>query len=124
MLPFNIDILLSSVGEDGHVASLFPFDDALYETERLVVPVIAPKSPSCRLTITPKVIKSAKSIFVLAVGEKKGEILGEALNNPHNIFELPVRLTIGSTWILDKSATKSFKAANQNNHHNTRILYA
>ena len=52
LLPEVIDVLLLSMGEDGHIASLFPGSPALSETERKVLPVIGPKVPFQRLTIT------------------------------------------------------------------------
>ncbi len=124
LLPKSIDIVLLSVGEDGHIASLFPGDKAVSECYKNAVPVIAPKQPNLRITITPKVIKLAKAVFVMAVGEGKGHILAKALEAPTLVEELPVRLTLGSTWILDKSAARVFMPLNQNNLHNTRILYA
>ena len=124
LLPDEIDILLFSVGEDGHIASLFPGSDALYEHEHSVVPIIGPKPPQNRLTITPRVINSAKSIFVFASGAEKGKILAKALDDHDNVNELPVRLTIGATWILDEAATAAFKESAQHNHLNTRIIYA
>ena len=124
LLPESVDILLLSVGTDGHIASLFPDSNALNENERAVVSVNVPVSPIERLTITSKVIKSAKNIIVMATGIKKGEILARALQDPENISELPVRITIGSTWILDQAATKAFKSSNQHKLYNTRIIYA
>lgn len=56
LLPEVIDVLLLSMGEDGHIASLFPYSVALRETRRRVVPVTGPKPPFQRLTITPPVI--------------------------------------------------------------------
>ena len=69
-LPRRIDLLLLSVGEDGHIASLFPHSAALHETRRRVVPVIGPKPPSARLTVTRPVIETASQVFVIACGEK------------------------------------------------------
>ena len=51
--PEFIDVLLLSVGQDGHIASLFPGDLALLETTRSVVSIVGPKQPPERLTITP-----------------------------------------------------------------------
>jgi len=38
----------------------------------------------------------------MATGKEKGEILAKALINPKEVKELPVRITIGRTWLLDK----------------------
>ena len=110
ILPETIDILLLSVGPDGHIASLFPGSASLSnDGADLVVPIVGPKHPSKRLTITPRVIQSARSIFVLAVGSEKGKVLAEALTKPDNIFDMPVRLTIGGTWLLDSQATAQYQ---------------
>ena len=71
LFPDSLDVLLLSMGEDGHIASLFPYSHALLETERKVMPVIGPKTPFQRLTITPPVIKAAKQVYVLAIGDEK-----------------------------------------------------
>ena len=123
LLPENLDILLLSVGGDGHIASLFPNSMAVTEKNRKVVPVMdAPKPPAERLTITPLVVRSAKKVIVMAAGSEKGKILSDALKSPLEVSELPVRLTIGSTWILDQAATDSFNKNAPNNHHNTKVI--
>jgi 6-phosphogluconolactonase len=124
LLPESVDLLLLSVGTDGHIASLFPHSEALNESERIIVPITGPTPPSKRLTITPRVIKSAKKIVVMAAGNEKGRVLAKALEEPDNIMELPVRLTIGSTWVLDETAARAFQTTNQCNHYNTRMIYA
>ena len=40
VLPNRIDVLLLSVGEDGHIASLFPNHPALFESSRKVLAVV------------------------------------------------------------------------------------
>lgn len=100
LLPKAVDVLLLSVGEDGHVASLFPHGAGLYETRRLVLPVTGPKPPFQRLTITPPVIHNARQIFVMALGNRKREVYEEALRDPMNIDELPARLALRGTWLL------------------------
>ena len=97
------------MGQDGHIASLFPENSALQENSRSVVPVVGPKSPPNRLTITPRVVHSAKSIFLFVIGKEKGRILAQALKSPNNIVLLPVRLVIGATWFLDHDSVEQIK---------------
>jgi len=105
-LPPNIDVLLLGLGEDGHVASLFPGDPATIEVGRLVMPVIGIKSPRERLTITPKVIAGARTVFLLATGALKGKVLSRVLNEGCSAQELPVRCAKGAIWLLDKVAAQ------------------
>ena len=123
ILPPSIDVLLLSVGPDGHIASLFPGEGLLQETERLVVPVIGSKLPRHRFTITPNVIRSAKTVFLLAIGAEKGRVLAEALRQPEDVFSLPVRLTIGCTWLLDQDAIEQFRKSNHDYGDEIRIEY-
>ena len=44
----------------------------------------------------------------MSTGEEKDRVLSKALEEPNKIHELPVRLTIGSTWVIDEKATSSF----------------
>jgi 6-phosphogluconolactonase len=114
LLPARIDILLLGMGTDGHVASLFPNSEALQSFDRTVVSVRGAKPPFDRLTITPAVIANAGLVFLLATGSQKGEVLAEALKTPADYVSLPVRLTIGRTWLLDDQAamqTGLFKGA-------------
>ena len=106
ILPDVIEVLLFGMGEDGHIASLFPGDPALLESDRRVVPVIGPKPPLWRLTITPPVIAAARQVFLLAKGAAKGKVLAQALRQPEDVFSLPVRLAAKATWILDEAAAQ------------------
>jgi len=101
LLPESVDVLLLSMGEDGHIASLFPGSPALLETERKVLHVVGPKEPLQRITITPPVIQAAKQVYVLAIGEKKRRKYEEALEDPSNISAIPARLVLNRTWIFD-----------------------
>jgi len=71
LLPNSIDILLLGIGEDGHIASLFPNSPQLQEQKRLCLPITGPKPPYKRLTVTPPLIKSAKTTYILAQGKEK-----------------------------------------------------
>lgn len=100
LLPEAIDVLLLGMGDDGHIASLFPHGVLLHETRSRVMPVTGPKSPFRRLTITPPVIQNAREVFVLALGEQKRAVYEEALRDPANIDVIPARLVLNRTWIF------------------------
>ena len=67
-LPF--DCVLLGMGEDGHVASLFPGQD--YPDEALVTPVHdAPKPPPDRVSLNAPVLMGARSRLFVITGETK-----------------------------------------------------
>jgi 6-phosphogluconolactonase len=88
--PPHIDLVLAGVGEDGHVASLFPggadvrpLASATARSAMPDIPVIpiydAPKPPSRRLTLTLPVLASAGLLIVAAFGASKAAVMREAL---------------------------------------------
>jgi 6-phosphogluconolactonase len=102
LLPARVDVMLLGVGEDGHIASLFPGSAALREASRRVVSVVGPKPPKERLTITPLLMAQASSIFVLATGAIKAAVLIKALQAAGDFDSLPARLVLNATWLLDR----------------------
>jgi 6-phosphogluconolactonase len=66
------------MGEDGHVASLFPPLERL-GTEDSYQAVIAPKPPPERITLTYPTIAAAQNVWVLASGSGKADALRESL---------------------------------------------
>ena len=104
LVPDEIDVLILGMGLDGHIASLFPGNPALDEVKRNIVAVSQIGVTHERITITPKVIARSKAVFLLATGREKGALLAKALTDSTNYKALPVCLTVGGTWLLDKEA--------------------
>ena len=101
LLPDVINILLLSVGEDGHIASLFPGSNFLKDSDQLVKPVVCTKFPYERLTITLPVIRRAQNIFVLAQGKIKEKFFFNLRSNPENYIDMPAKLVLKANWLLD-----------------------
>lgn len=76
-IEFTFDAVILGLGEDGHTASLFPGNPALFESDKWVVPIKAPASYSTRdrLTLTFPVINNSKNVFFLVSGEGKKKIV-------------------------------------------------
>jgi len=98
LLPNSIDIMLLGIGEDGHIASLFPNSPQLHEQKRLCLPIIGPKPPCKRLTVTPPVIKSAQTTYILALGREKQKIVEQVKQQPADINRLPVQMVENPIW--------------------------
>jgi 6-phosphogluconolactonase len=101
LLPSTIDIVILGMGNDGHVASLYPFHAALYEVEKSAIVVYdAPSIVPTRITITPNVIRKGREVFVLAVGSDKKKVLDELNSDPNNYYEMPARLALNGIWYV------------------------
>lgn len=75
-----LDLVFLGMGEDGHVASLFPDTPApLSESPDLYVPVVGPKPPPQRISLTFPVLAAARSVWVVASGKGKQAALHESL---------------------------------------------
>jgi len=101
LLPESIDIMLLGVGDDGHIASLFPFSPLLYEKQHGCLPAVSPYPPYNRLTITPMIIKKAKNVFILAPGAIKSSLREVANEKVNDIDAMPVRIVGNGVWCHD-----------------------
>ncbi len=80
-----IDIVFLGMGEDAHVASLFPEEDeAARNLPDFFRPVTATKPPPNRITISYNVIAAAKEVWVLASGTAKADALNASLKPDAN----------------------------------------
>ena len=100
------DVLLLGVGEDGHIASLFPGMPALFD-ERAVVGVRgAPKPPPNRLSLTFGSIGSAHEVWLITAGVSKAAVVNLALSGAGPV-EIPAAGARGrhrTLWLLDEAA--------------------
>jgi len=104
----RFDIIMLGLGEDGHTASLFPNAKVSAEDTMLARSVFIPHLDNWRITLTLKVINSAREIFFIVSGKQKASIVPKILNIDHPTNELPasmVRPRSGNLhWLLDADA--------------------
>jgi 6-phosphogluconolactonase len=101
------DVLLLGVGPDGHIASLFPGQPALHESDRAAVAVHgAPKPPPTRISLTLPAIRSAREVWLVAAGAEKATSVRMALAGADHL-QVPAAGAVGrdrTLWLLDRAA--------------------
>jgi len=104
----RFDLVLLGLGPDGHVASLFPDEPTLEETERRVIGATAKLEPFVdRVTLTLPALRAAREVLFLVAGEDKADAVRRAFaGDPSRATPGSlVRATSGATTaVLDEAA--------------------
>ena len=77
----NFDTVILGVGEDGHIASLFPDTVAVNDTENFHVSNEVNIHSKWIVTATFKLLKEVDNVYLLVTGNNKKEILKSIMNN-------------------------------------------
>jgi 6-phosphogluconolactonase len=99
----RFDVLMLGVGEDGHIASVFPGHPVGGETGVVAAVRDSPKPPPVRITLTVPTITTADEVWLVAAGPDKAASVARALSGA----QLPAARATGvsrTLWLLDSAA--------------------
>jgi 6-phosphogluconolactonase len=106
--PSRFDLVLLGMGEDGHVASLFPHTNVLDEKTAIVSPNKNPDQNIQRVTLTFPIINNAREILFLVSGRRKASIVQRVLGTIKPTKDIPatmIRPVEGVLrWMIDQDA--------------------
>lgn len=104
------DLTLLGLGDDAHVASLFPGAPELEERERLVVPAQAPPEHAARdrISLTFPALNASKCVLFLVAGENKRGAVRQALSGD-DVPAAHVAPREHLLWYLDAEAAGAMK---------------
>jgi len=108
----HFDLLLLGVGEDGHVASVFPEHPAAYESRPVAAVRGAPKPPPVRVTLTLPAINTAEEVWLIATGSGKAVAIAMAISGAGAV-QVPAGGVEGierTLWLLDRAAAAQLPA--------------
>lgn len=87
-LPLPLSLTVLGLGEDGHIASLFPgMNPDLADTHHCVA-AAPPVAPSLRVSLSLKLLAKSERIVLVVTGESKRRLLDRVSENPDS--KLPV----------------------------------
>jgi 6-phosphogluconolactonase len=104
------DVVVLGIGDDGHTASLFPGEPTIDVVDRLVAAVPARPGREARLTLTAPVIRRAREVVVVLVGQSKHDALNRTWDDEGDVHETPARLIrtcVGKVlWVVDEAVLR------------------
>jgi 6-phosphogluconolactonase len=104
----QFDLCMLGLGEDGHTASIFPDQVALFNSEKMFEASRHPVSKQNRITATGRLINNSKKVCLIVTGESKAEKVAQIIEKKKDWELLPASLidpTAGELiWLLDKPA--------------------
>jgi 6-phosphogluconolactonase len=111
----TFDVMLLGLGEDAHIASVFPGSPLLDGIETgpvdragLVAGVWAPHLNAWRITLTPAAILDSRVILLIVTGTRKAAAVRAALDDAEDLRQHPAQLLRQAgnrvEWIIDRPA--------------------
>ncbi|MEH6408245.1 MAG: 6-phosphogluconolactonase [Leeuwenhoekiella sp.] len=104
----QFDLVMLGMGDDGHTASVFPYNIELWDAAENCKVALHPDSGQKRVTITGKIINNAKEVAFLVTGAGKTEKVTQIIKKSGNYADYPANLVDPKSgnlvWFLDKAA--------------------
>ncbi|MBS0497664.1 MAG: 6-phosphogluconolactonase [Proteobacteria bacterium] len=82
LLPLPVSLTVLGLGEDGHIASLFPGMNPDSLSAHHCVAVAPPIAPSLRMSLSLEMLASSEQIVLVVTGEKKRRLLDRISQKP------------------------------------------
>lgn len=92
-LSWPLDAILLGMGEDGHIASLFPGNVTWSEDRSYCIPIAASRGRQPRMSLTPNMLLNSRINFLILLGKEKRRTF-ELASQPGSPQEYPVRLLL------------------------------
>ena len=102
----GLDVIMLGMGDEGHVASIFPESPAVYDTRPVVAVRNCPKPPPTRVSLTLPTIRLATEVWVITAAAGKAGAVAMALGGAGEVA-VPAAGAVGrarTLWLLDRQS--------------------
>ena len=103
----RFDLVILGMGDDGHTASIFPYEIGLWNADQLCEVAEHPETGQKRITITGRIINHAANVAFLVTGESKAVKVGEIIDERGSFKSYPANLVHplkgNLYWFLDEA---------------------
>lgn len=106
----GLNLAMLGMGADGHTLSIFPGQEAVWESEAYSALSQHPETGQQRITLTERAILAARNLAFLITGESKAEVLDEIVHKKIGYDRYPTSwvMQLGKPihWFLDREAAR------------------
>ena len=102
----GLDVVMLGMGDEGHVASIFPESPAVYDTRPVVAVRNCPKPPPTRISLTLPTIRQATEVWIITAAASKAGAVSMALHGAGEVA-VPAAGAVGrarTLWLLDRQS--------------------
>jgi 6-phosphogluconolactonase len=114
-LPERFDLIMLGMGNDAHIASLFPQTHGLNTQGDRVVANYLPEKEVWRITFTYEELEQTDRLNIYVLGEDKAEILKTVIDSPYDYTKYPIqralKLPTQVNLILDDRAASMINSS-------------
>jgi 6-phosphogluconolactonase len=112
------DVILSGLGPDGHIFSLFPGSAGLALDAPIVLAVPAPEHVEphiARVTLSARVLPVARLVLVMTSGERKADVVAQVMGDDRDVGRWPAQATLlpNAVWVIDRPAAAKLSSDRQ-----------
>lgn len=109
----GLDLVMLGMGDEGHVASVFPESPAVYDTRAVVAVRDCPKPPPTRISLTLPTIRRAAEVWIITAAASKADAVARALGGAGEAT-IPAAGATGHSrtlWLLDRASASALDSA-------------